>query len=292
MEASSPRTSSSSSLLSSSSRMSRGKFVKKVMAPAIEGKSCPICLSHVVDRRAAVITVCLHAYCFRCIRRWSDLKRKCPLCNAHFDSLFYRISLSSQTFLKEKLRPLAEGGTVNFGGENAARRVIRRYWDESNSDGRRTRPLPWRRSFGRPGSLPSDVVAERILQWRASIYSQGMQAVPFSPRNRLKQNISGNSSAKERILQRIEPWIRRELHAILHDPDPAVIVHVATSLFVSSLEESTPLGYLGGEDDFLAPLRSFLHNQTSTFWHELSCFAESTFNMETYDAVVKYEPSG
>lgn len=83
------------------------------------------------------------------------------------------------------------------------------------------------------------------------------------------QNISGNSSAKERILQRIEPWIQRELHAILHDPDPAVIVHVATSLFVSSLEENTPLGYLGGEDDFLAPLRSFLHNQTNTFWHEL-----------------------
>lgn len=266
--------------------------MKKVMAPAIEGKSCPICLSHVVDRRAAVITACLHAYCFRCIRRWSDLKRKCPLCNAHFDSLFYRISLSSQTFLKEKLRPLAEGGTVNFGGGNAGRRVIRRHWDESNSDGRRTTPLPWRRSFGRPGSLPSDVVAERILQWRASIYSQGMQAVPFSPRNRLKQNISGNSSAKERILQRIEPWIQRELHAILHDPDPAVIVHVATSLFVSSLEENTPLGYLGGEDDFLAPLRSFLHNQTNTFWHELSCFADSTFNMETYDAVVKYEPSG
>lgn len=83
------------------------------------------------------------------------------------------------------------------------------------------------------------------------------------------QIISGNSNAKERVLQRIEPWIKRELYAILHDPDPAVIVHVATSLFISSLEENTASGYLSGEDDFLAPLRSFLHDQANTFWHEL-----------------------
>ena len=101
--------------------MSQAKFAKKVIAPAIEGKSCPICLSDVVDRRAAVITACLHAYCFRCIRKWSDLKRKCPLCNSHFDYLFYRISLSSRTFLKERLPPLREGGAVNFGGGDGGR---------------------------------------------------------------------------------------------------------------------------------------------------------------------------
>lgn len=46
-------------------------------------------------------------------------------------------------------------------------RVIRRLRDHLNPSICRTRPLQWRRSFGRPGSLPQDVIAARKLQWRA-----------------------------------------------------------------------------------------------------------------------------
>lgn len=76
---------------------------------------------------------------------------------------------------------------------------------------------------------------------------------------------------KGRLVQRIDPWIRRELQALLGDPDPSIIVHVASSLFIASLE-----GKLNAaprqpsvEDDFWAPLRPFLLNQTDMFWHEL-----------------------
>lgn len=75
-----------------------------------------------------------------------------------------------------------------------------------------------------------------------------------------------NRSAKEKMLQRIEPWIRRELQAILGDPDPSIIVHVVTSLFISENTHSTQQ-YAG--DDFLAPLRPFLHEHAEMFWHEL-----------------------
>ncbi|GJZ53033.1 hypothetical protein Tco_0607918 [Tanacetum coccineum] len=44
-------------------------------------------------------------------------------------------------------------------------------------------------------------------------------------------------ACKERLLQRIEPWIHRELNAILRDPNPAVLFHLVTPLFISSLEE-------------------------------------------------------
>ncbi|KAF3456176.1 hypothetical protein FNV43_RR00826 [Rhamnella rubrinervis] len=47
----------------------------------------------------------------------------------------------------------------------------------------RTRPLPWRQSFGRPGTVGDDVIAERKLRWRASIYEKRLQAVPSSPQN-------------------------------------------------------------------------------------------------------------
>ncbi|GKC69672.1 hypothetical protein Tco_1115555 [Tanacetum coccineum] len=46
-------------------------------------------------------------------------------------------------------------------------------------------------------------------------------------------------ACKERLLQRIEPWIHRELNAILGDPNPAVLVHLVTPLFISSLAEGT-----------------------------------------------------
>nr|POE64305.1 e3 ubiquitin-protein ligase topors [Quercus suber] len=91
---------------SSSSRTNREKMVKKVIWPAIRGRSCPICLKDLEAREAAVLTDCKHAYCVRCIRKWSGLKRNCPLCNAHFDSWFCDISLSSRTFYKKRLSAL------------------------------------------------------------------------------------------------------------------------------------------------------------------------------------------
>lgn len=70
------------------------------------------------------------------------------------------------------------------------------------------------------------------------------------------QNITANNVARERILQKIEPWIRRELQAILGDPDPSIIVHVASSLFLSSLEEKHgfPAQQAALEDNYLEPL--------------------------------------
>ena len=91
---------------SSSSRPNREKMVKKVIWPAIRGRSCPICLKDLEAREAAVLTECKHAYCVGCIRKWSGLKRNCPLCNARFDSWFCDISLSSRTFYKERLSAL------------------------------------------------------------------------------------------------------------------------------------------------------------------------------------------
>ncbi|XP_012069386.1 E3 ubiquitin-protein ligase Topors isoform X2 [Jatropha curcas] len=274
----------SSSVSSSSSRnsekhdLNREKFLLRVIWPAIRGQTCPICLKDLGDhRRTAVITVCLHAYCLRCIRKWSDLKRKCPLCNAAFDSLFYKISFSSRNFLTEKLRALKEGKIAIVEPDFSSR--VRQQM-------MRSRPLPWRRTFGRPGSVPSDVIAERKLQWRASVYKRSLQAVPSSP-----EQVSRDGYLKERVLQKIEPWIKRELQAILEDPDPSVIIHVASSLYIASLEGNFDVqaAQHGVEDNFLAPLRPFLHNWTNMFWHELRCFAETSLAMETYDAVVTYK---
>lgn len=156
-----------------------------------------------------------------------------------------------------------------------------------NAVNRQSRAVPRRRSFGRIGSVPFENIAERILQWRVSIYKHGLSAVPFCSRNHHKLN---TSVSRESILHRIEPWIQRELQAILQDPDPTIIVHVATSLYLSSIANKTEALSTSADDEdgFLAPLRPFLHEWTNLFWHELRCFAESYFTIDTYDEVVEY----
>ncbi|XP_030473894.2 uncharacterized protein LOC115691412 isoform X2 [Syzygium oleosum] len=296
---SSPSSSSSSSsrqrAFSSSRRRRRRRREKSLsgaILPSIRGQSCPICLEDIEarGRGAAVVANCLHAYCIDCIRRWSGLRRRCPLCNAEFGSWFRETAGPCRRgrFLEERLPSADEGGEADRGagsGPVVRRGAIRRSRDELNGSTRRTRPDPWRRSFGRPGSVPPDVLATRKLQWRASIYNRHLQAVPSS---RNSQGLPRDSGWKERIRQRIESWIRRELEAILGDPDPSVIVHVVTSVFISTFEkkQNVPHGQLG--EDVVASLRPFLHEQTNMFWHELRCFAESSLSMETYDAVVEY----
>lgn len=93
----------SSSTREPARKLNGENFITKVISPAICGETCPICLRELEDRTAAVLTTCIHAYCISCIRKWSNLKRTCPLCNAQFDSWFTKINLSSQSFRKERL---------------------------------------------------------------------------------------------------------------------------------------------------------------------------------------------
>ncbi|KAM6565983.1 hypothetical protein CsatA_025111 [Cannabis sativa] len=278
---------SSSTYRTSSSKSGRcEKFINRVIWPAIRGKSCPICLESLHIQTSAVLTLCTHAFCEVCIRRWSYLKRKCPLCIADFDSWFSRIDLSSQNFRKHRLPALNTTSSTQFRLQEQHsnfRTVI-------SSLRRRSSPLPWRRSFGRPGLVGSDVIAQRKLRWRSSIYEKQLKAVPITPMENVEQNMSLKNGVKERILGRIEPWIRRELQAVLGDPDPSVIVHVVSSLYIATLEKKIQFSstQLDLGDNFLDELRPFLLDKTDMFWHEVRCFAESSFTIETYDAVIEY----
>ncbi|KAL4564891.1 hypothetical protein LXL04_028967 [Taraxacum kok-saghyz] len=288
---SSSSSSSSRRRQSPYSNLNQERFLRKHLRPAITGKSCPICLSLIEE--AAVITVCLHAYCADCIRKWSNLKRKCPLCNAQYGSLFVVIDLNSRTFHTKHLSaPRETKFNNNIGHSNgrqrnfiAQRRAIGISREELNAVNRRTRTLPRQRSFGQTKVLPPGVINERILQWRASIYEEKLHAVPCPTRRPIEQGLMGIKGNKERVVERIQPWIHRELHAVLGDPDPAILVHLVTSLFISALE-------FPSENKHVETLRPFFMEKTSMFWHELRCFAESSFNMETYDIVVEYVESG
>ncbi|KAL5701105.1 RING-type E3 ubiquitin transferase [Ranunculus cassubicifolius] len=287
--ASSSSSSSPPSRFTSSLKLS----LRKQISIAIRENSCPICLSHINDRRAAILSVCMHAYCIDCIKKWSQLKRTCPLCNAQFRSWFIK-SRASSSFEKVQLPKFDPNNNRVFHIRDDDRLDRRRFSSNYRRERRLTsevvrnvsnqsRELPVRRSFGYGGYDGS------VLQWRASIYREGLRAVPFPSKNVQGQDRLANR-IKERIKQRIEPWIKRELEAILQDPDPTVIVHLATSLYILSLEEKLKSSREcpAVEETFVQQLRRFLLDQTDMFWHELRCYAESSFEMTTYDTLVEY----
>lgn len=125
------------------------------------------------------------------------------------------------------------------------------------------------------------------------MYEQRLQAVPIDDRSRVFPH-PRNRFGRERVEQRIRPWIEREMKAILGDSDPSVIVHLVTSLWILRIEEKTGDSSRGfcGEGEFVEKLRPFLHDYAEMFWHELGCFAESPFTMEAYDSVVEYRRLG
>ncbi|KAJ8636460.1 hypothetical protein MRB53_010727 [Persea americana] len=284
---------------SSRSRVSPTKTPKSPISTriikSIRHNSCPICLTRIETRKAAVIDTCMHAYCIDCIRKWSNLKRNCPLCNSRFNQLFFNISISTGNYNKLRLpnpkdeqntKSQSQRGFQSNRAEFGGRRSI-----PQRSHASRSRQLPWRRSFGE--SRNRDEFRSRVLRWRASVYEQRLQAVPIRPHSRAFSHVR-NGFEKERVEQRIRPWIDRELKAILGDLDPSVIVHLVASLWVSSIEEKNgdPSMGVGGKGEFVEKLRPFLHDYMDMFWHELRCFAESPFTMETYDSVVEYRRLG
>jgi len=266
--------------------------------------SCPICLGNDIHQaQLVVLRLCMHQFCAKCIHTWSALQRKCPLCKREFDGWFYDIQ-GPGNYREKCLLPLAETPEPSV-NRNAQRNT---YTQRSlqNSRGqildnqRRTRPLPRRRFFehcrfvslAEKRRLEEAGAAEKGLKWRASIYRKGLRAVPprLQRRTDIKQNITGQLNEKARIERRLEPWIHRELEAILGDQDPTVLVHFIFSLWFSRLgKREENLIPPSNEDEFVQQLQPFLGDKANAFWHELRCFAESPFTMSAYDSIAEYQ---
>lgn len=93
-------------------------FPERAILAALKEQSCPICLENLTHRRAAVIPSCRHGYCLGCIRKWSGVKRSCPLCNARFDSWLVVSDLASTRFREERLPLLRDRQTVTYHRRN------------------------------------------------------------------------------------------------------------------------------------------------------------------------------
>eukprot|EP01018_Ginkgo_biloba_P017743 Gb_19948 [translate_table: standard] len=275
---------------------------------------CPICLVNFKECELAVLRLCMHKFCDKCIEKWSNLQRKCPLCKREFDGWFYDIQ-GSKKYKEKLLLPLAAVGKPSIDSNCQQHgRIERREPNTQSSlnsarsqilgNQPRSRPLPRRRHFGQSRFVSvaekrrseETSAAQKAIRWRASIYRRGRRAIPpcLQGRSNIRQNFTGDSNEKARIERRLEPWIRREMEAILGDQDPSLLVHLVLSLWFSYLreqEQKQNWKLMDNKDQFVQQLEPFLGDNAFAFWHELRCFAESPFTMSAYDSVVDYQRS-
>uniref|UniRef100_A0A493U0T3 E3 ubiquitin-protein ligase Topors n=1 Tax=Anas platyrhynchos platyrhynchos TaxID=8840 RepID=A0A493U0T3_ANAPP len=66
-----------------------GQMQQAGPSEAAAGERCPICLG--TTRNTAYTYTCFHAFCFRCIRRWTANSSACPLCRQPIDRILHTV---------------------------------------------------------------------------------------------------------------------------------------------------------------------------------------------------------
>ncbi|KAG0609975.1 hypothetical protein M758_7G029000 [Ceratodon purpureus] len=300
---------------------------------------CPICLGDIEEAGEAVLQWCMHRFCTHCIEEWSKVRRVCPLCKAEYRGWYHGVQ-SNNEFQERVLPPVAESSAHQSRGDAASRF---RLWRDSRRQERgrgsrllqprghgvapdasasssskqfgRSAPFPTQRSFGLPRQHQSaqamrileEQAAAKALQWRKSIYNRNLRARPFE----IGKRSMVTKDAKARAERRLEPWIRRELLAVLPNSDHAFLSRLILGLWFGAEHEpiqaverqgsssgqrtisnrnvigSTETGSVR-EAEAVKELKRFLGDKAELLWHELRCFAESPFTMQAYDTVVVY----
>ncbi|KAI8361569.1 hypothetical protein B0O80DRAFT_494112 [Mortierella sp. GBAus27b] len=284
---------------------------------------CVICLNSCDDR--TVLSTCRHEFCFHCILQWSMISHSCPLCVQIFDSCIHDIK-DDQNYTVHRFEPLS--GSSCTGSSPASASSSSTIHASTPS---RQLTVPYgiiRQLYGPPqnrrryrNQQRSERAEERLvseqhqdaLERRRHVYHHRL-FVKHMGANRISgfQQITPETfKVLPHRLERLIPWIRRDLQAILS---------LSTSSFqdtnISTTEdhyrelhptrrryEELDSGLEVIREYIIAVLkrydlqtdhaqdllRDFLHGHTEHFVHELMAFARSPYSLEAYDQSAQYK---
>jgi len=120
-----------------------------------------------------------------------------------------------------------------------------------------------------------------ILMLRRAVYARKLKAIPQSYHTFSQSPQLTPQLVKPAMIQKIRPWIARELTAITDLTDVEVLTQLVISL-VTKVNIHVPKGH--------SALKEFLHDNVDLFIHELACFACSSHkDMASYDKYVRYD---
>ncbi|KAG0319633.1 hypothetical protein BGZ97_001755 [Linnemannia gamsii] len=247
--------------------------------------------------------------------QWSTLSHTCPLCIRPFTTCIHDIQ-DDQHFSTHQFEPLSHArshsGRPTASDTTLSHGIIRRLYGPPQFR-RRTRNRP-----PQPESAEEQSVADRqqaALESRRNVYRNGL-FVRHIGANRISgfQQITPETfRIFPQRLDRLVPWIRRELQAITTlNPSPRSEVPsqglanpTTTRSADNNALEETDSGleiireyiiavcrrYDLQTDQGQDLIRDFLHEHTEHFVHELMGFARSPFSIEAYDRSAQYTSS-
>eukprot|EP00850_Spirogloea_muscicola_P005308 SM000024S07770 [mRNA] locus=s24:340981:344080:- [translate_table: standard] len=221
------------------------------VAAETDHPACPICLADLEDANKAVLCWCMHSYCVSCIDQWSKVRRLCPLCKAEYIGWYYNIHGDGS--YEEKVLPLLP---VESKEKEAAG-----HWLDLVRDGGAREP-GWLRHSRVQLERQRQERRGRAGPARRGIYRSGLQAIKLGGNQEVNwQRLACDEATRRRMMRRLEPWVARELKALLKDSDVSLLVHFVLGIWTSHVEKRS-----GSR-----------------------CFALSPYAMEAYDMLVQYQ---
>ncbi|XP_030630803.1 E3 ubiquitin-protein ligase Topors [Chanos chanos] len=289
------------------------KSSQPLLSDASPDSKCPICLDRF--NNVASLDRCLHRFCFRCIHEWSKNKAECPLCKQPFHSIFHSVKAEND-FKEFVLRPMENGAVPPADANvNPTNRILRPRGqrDVASRRSQRQRPVPpttppdngvMFESLSESATLAQDRGIHRMMQrlaarrraqgegrglrerdvvaFRRALYRAGVRVRSVRDAGRHRDISATFLRQNPACLQRLLPWLRRELTVLYgsHGSLVNVVQHVVMSRVTHyNMEESA----------IRDELRPFLLARTDHFLHELISFARSSLSMEAYDRNAVYD---
>ncbi|XP_068177598.1 topoisomerase I binding, arginine/serine-rich a [Antennarius striatus] len=277
------------------------------MSPEVSPDSkCPICLD--MFSNVSYLDVCLHKFCFHCIREWSKNKAECPLCKQPFSSIYHSRN-PGQDFKKYDLLPPDDNsfgtvGEVRFRyqtsltgfyqqmrGRPSAPRDNGVMFESAANVPQQPRDQYIRHMMNRlaaksraasEGRAVSSVGEQEMINFRRELYRAGVRVRNVHDGGRARDISSEFLRRNPACLHRLVPWLKREL--IVLYGEHGALVNIVQHLIMSRVT------HFDMEDGTIQEeLMPFLQGRTGHFFHEFISYAKSPFDMEAYDRHAVYE---
>ncbi|KAG7210398.1 hypothetical protein KM043_011930 [Ampulex compressa] len=266
--------------------------------------NCSICLGKLVN--TSFTDSCLHQFCFTCLLQWSKIKTECPLCKQTFKSIIHNVrseedydqyhvprELASQISQPQLVSSLDLNFDVNSHWDVGLRRFLYRTTMTGN---RRHGVLLNAELVARREQLPS--IAPQVSReerrrrranptdYRRTVYRHGIWATSLPDIfGRFRECSADYYRREPRELNRLVPWLNRELQVLLNSnvPHIAYVMRVILDA-LSQYDIRSP--------EFRDLVRPYFGVHTDHFVHELLNYARTNFDLVGYDQSVTYLPQG
>ncbi|XP_076655211.1 uncharacterized protein LOC143360349 [Halictus rubicundus] len=256
--------------------------------------NCSICLGKLVN--TSFTDSCLHQFCFTCLLQWSKIKTECPLCKQTFKSIIHNVRSEEDYDQYHVPRELATLD-INFDLGHAVDVVGHRFHYRTTMTGHRRNPhevLLNQEQVARRELLPSIApqVRERLRTransavYRRSIYRHGIWATALPDVfGRFRECSADYYRREPRELNRLIPWLNRELQALLNN-------NAAHGAYVMRIILEALTQYDIRSPEFRDLVHSYFGTFTDHFVHELLNYARTNFDLLGYDQSVIYLRQG